>query len=130
MAAAGDKPTVPAAEAESEDGPNKWGYDLYPERRGEQSKPKWWQTAFFGDGASLVEKTHCERSVYNCFLNSEHCFLCRSRGVFGLESVVDVRRTASSIFSSQLGINCRNIVACRSAGPADVPGPQSLRMVT
>ena len=70
MAAAGDKPTVPAAEAESEDGPNKWGYDLYPERRGEQSKPKWWQTAFFGDGASLVEKTHCERSVYNCFLNS------------------------------------------------------------
>nr|CAG4649650.1 EOG090X0CKN [Scapholeberis mucronata]SVE93858.1 EOG090X0CKN [Scapholeberis mucronata] len=49
---------------------DKWGYDLYPERRGEAPKPKWWQVALFGAGQNNVEKTNCERNVYNCFQNS------------------------------------------------------------
>ncbi len=47
-----------------------WGYDLYPERRGETVPIKWWQAAFFGAGQTNTERTSCERNVYNCFQNS------------------------------------------------------------
>ena len=50
---------------------DKWGYDLYPERRGETPKSKWWQVAFFGSGRNVSEKINCERNVYDCFQNSE-----------------------------------------------------------
>nr|CAG4638710.1 EOG090X0CKN [Cyclestheria hislopi] len=47
-----------------------WGYDLYPERRGERPRPKWWQIAFFGDGRQTIDRTKCERNVYYCLQNS------------------------------------------------------------
>nr|CAG4650450.1 EOG090X0CKN [Sida crystallina] len=66
-----EKNTEEVKSAVSEqDREDKWGYDLYPERRGETPTPKWWQMAFFGEGRTSVEKTHCERNVYNCFQNS------------------------------------------------------------
>lgn len=49
---------------------DQWGYDLYPERRGEAPRPKWWQIAFFGDGRTNIDKVRCERNVYHCFQNS------------------------------------------------------------
>ncbi|KAI9562732.1 hypothetical protein GHT06_010186 [Daphnia sinensis] len=49
---------------------DNWGYDLYPERRGEAAQAKWWQVALFGAGQTKTEKTACERNVYNCFQNS------------------------------------------------------------
>nr|SVE85736.1 EOG090X0CKN [Daphnia pulicaria] len=61
-----DKPSE-AAPVDKED---NWGYDLYPERRGEAARAKWWQIALFGAGQTNVEKTTCERNVYNCFENS------------------------------------------------------------
>jgi inner membrane protease ATP23 len=57
-----------AAPVDQED---NWGYDLYPERRGEAPRPKWWQVAFFGAGQTNIEKTSCERNVYDCFENSK-----------------------------------------------------------
>lgn len=49
---------------------DNWGYDLYPERRGEAAQAKWWQVALFGAGQVKTEKISCERNVYNCFQNS------------------------------------------------------------
>nr|CAG4651294.1 EOG090X0CKN [Simocephalus serrulatus]SVE94477.1 EOG090X0CKN [Simocephalus serrulatus] len=57
----------PTAPVDKED---NWGYDLYPERRGETPKTKWWQLAMFGGGQTNIERTNCERNVYNCFQNS------------------------------------------------------------
>ena len=57
-----------AAPVDKED---NWGYDLYPERRGEVPRQKWWQIALFGSGQTNIEKTTCERNVYNCFENSK-----------------------------------------------------------
>ena len=77
-----------------------WGYDLYPERRGEAPKPKWWQMAFFGEGRTSLDRTNCEQNVYKCFQNSKpmgvynpvkmynfHGFLhCRSIGKINVQS--------------------------------------------
>lgn len=60
--------TSNAAPVDKED---NWGYDLYPERRGEAPKAKWWQVAFFGDGRNTLDRTECEKNVYYCFQNSK-----------------------------------------------------------
>nr|CAG4635040.1 EOG090X0CKN [Alona affinis] len=62
-----DTPPAAPAPIDKED---NWGYDLYPERRGETPTPKWWQVAMFGDGRTNIDKTKCERNVYDCFQNS------------------------------------------------------------
>nr|CAG4642008.1 EOG090X0CKN [Eurycercus lamellatus] len=62
-----DSKTSSAAPVDQED---NWGYDLYPERKGQTPKPSWWQMAFFGNGRIAMDRTHCERNVYNCFQNS------------------------------------------------------------
>ena len=49
---------------------DKWGYDLYPERRGDAPKAKWWQVALFGEGQVNKDRFKCERNVYYCFQNS------------------------------------------------------------
>ena len=49
---------------------DNWGYDLYPERRGEKPNVSWWQVAFFGDGRHNTDNIRCERNVYSCFQNS------------------------------------------------------------
>nr|SVE74422.1 EOG090X0CKN [Daphnia barbata] len=59
-----------SSESTPVDKEDNWGYDLYPERRGDAPRPKWWQVALFGAGQDNTEKTACERNVYNCFLNS------------------------------------------------------------
>lgn len=48
----------------------KWGYDLYPERKGEKYKPAWRNVLFGGQGKEGYDKMKCERNVYKCIKNS------------------------------------------------------------
>lgn len=48
-----------------------WGYDLYPERRGQKAKSTWWDVAFRGEGRENVDKIKCERRVYSCTQKSK-----------------------------------------------------------
>lgn len=48
----------------------QWGYDLYPERRGEKYKPGWRSILFGGEGREDYDKMKCERNVYKCVKNS------------------------------------------------------------
>jgi inner membrane protease ATP23 len=50
--------------------PVKWGYDLYPERRGEKYKPSWTKVVLRGEGKENFDKLKCEENVYNCVKNS------------------------------------------------------------
>jgi inner membrane protease ATP23 len=50
--------------------PIDWGYDLYPERRGEKYKPSWTKMIFHGEGKENFDKLRCEENVYNCVKNS------------------------------------------------------------
>lgn len=47
-----------------------WGYDLYPERRGEKYKPSWAKVIFGFEGTENIDKIKCERNVYSCVKNS------------------------------------------------------------
>lgn len=47
----------------------KWGYDLYPERKGNFT-PSMTRTFFTMEGREYAEKIRCERNVYNCVLQS------------------------------------------------------------
>lgn len=57
-----------------ESGPTKttkeWGYDLYPERRGEAFKPKWSKILMGIEGTENMDKIKCERNVWWCVKNS------------------------------------------------------------
>lgn len=48
----------------------QWGYDLYPERRGEKYKPGWRNILFGGEGKEDIDKIKCERNVFKCVKNS------------------------------------------------------------
>jgi len=48
----------------------KWGYDLYPERKGEKYKPGWTKIIFGFEGRENVDKMKCERNVYSCVKKS------------------------------------------------------------
>lgn len=48
----------------------EWGYDLYPERRGEEFKPKWSRIFLGLEGHESIDKVKCERNVYWCVKNS------------------------------------------------------------
>jgi inner membrane protease ATP23 len=50
--------------------PIDWGYDLYPERRGEKYKPSWTKIIFLGEGKENFDKLRCEENFYNCVKNS------------------------------------------------------------
>jgi len=50
--------------------PIDWGYDLYPERRGEKYQPSWTKVLFRGEGKENFDKLRCEENVYNCVKNS------------------------------------------------------------
>ena len=86
---------------------DNWGYDLYPERRGEAPKPKWWQMAFFGEGRTSLDRTNCEQNVYKCFQNS------KLMGVCDLDEMDDFH----------------GFLHCRSIGKINVQSSKSLRMV-
>ncbi|XP_045465094.1 mitochondrial inner membrane protease ATP23 homolog [Harmonia axyridis] len=45
---------------------NKWGYDLYPERKPSTDS----KVAKFFKGRSNIDKTKCEQNVYKCILRS------------------------------------------------------------
>lgn len=47
-----------------------WGYDLYPERRGETYKPRWSRVLFGLEGTENLDKIKCERNIYWCVKNS------------------------------------------------------------
>uniref|UniRef100_T1H6S0 Mitochondrial inner membrane protease ATP23 n=1 Tax=Megaselia scalaris TaxID=36166 RepID=T1H6S0_MEGSC len=48
----------------------EWGYDLYPERKGEIYKPSWTKVLFKGEGQENMDKIKCERNVWWCVKNS------------------------------------------------------------
>lgn len=49
----------------------KWGYDLYPGRRGQNSKTNsWWHKWSGIENAQHKDKVSCEINVYNCIKNS------------------------------------------------------------
>lgn len=66
--------TSPAADSNQTENPaedaKKWGYDLYPERRGEKYKPKWSSILFGIEGTENMDKIKCERNVVSCIKDS------------------------------------------------------------
>jgi len=70
---------------DDEEAEKQWGYDLYPERRGEKYQPSWTGIVFFGEGVEHVDKIRCEKNVAACaktsmtLLSFENCaliFIC------------------------------------------------------
>ncbi|XP_068210608.1 mitochondrial inner membrane protease ATP23 homolog [Palaemon carinicauda] len=58
------------AEAGETSPEEKWGYDLYPERRGEKYKPSLARIAWLGEGRENIDKIKCERNVWSCVQKS------------------------------------------------------------
>lgn len=48
----------------------KWGFDLYPERRGEKYKPSLTKIALLGEGREQSQKVKCEKNVWYCAKSS------------------------------------------------------------
>ncbi|XP_063702282.1 mitochondrial inner membrane protease ATP23 homolog [Culicoides brevitarsis] len=66
----GDTSSKAAGQNKSDVSDENWGYDLYPERRGEKFKSSWKRILIGKEGNEYVDKTKCERNVYNCVKNS------------------------------------------------------------
>lgn len=49
--------------------PKEWGYDLYPERRGEAFKPKLSRVLLGFEGQENIDRYKCEQNVYWCVKN-------------------------------------------------------------
>lgn len=60
----GTKTSVPKGE--------KWGYDLYPERRGGRHSVDWFRAFFMLEGRDNMQKIRCEKNVYNCVRTSTY----------------------------------------------------------
>lgn len=54
----------------SDEEKKKWGYDLYPERKGAPYKPKWTSVLFGMEGTENMDKIKCERNVVSCIKDS------------------------------------------------------------
>ncbi|KAK4876565.1 hypothetical protein RN001_009071 [Aquatica leii] len=52
------------------EGGSQWGYDLYPERRGDGLKHGITDILFKGKGQESMDKVKCERNVYKCVKDS------------------------------------------------------------
>ncbi|XP_054257299.1 mitochondrial inner membrane protease ATP23 homolog [Macrosteles quadrilineatus] len=76
----------------------KWGYDLYPERKGGFKASL--SQMMFGEGRLAQEKTHCEINVYNCFLRSKL-----------------VKLMVGALKSSGCDVDLRRHFACEWCGP-------------
>lgn len=48
----------------------QWGYDLYPERRGNKYKASWGEILTGAGGHEHIDRVKCERNVYSCVKNS------------------------------------------------------------
>lgn len=46
------------------------GYDLYPERRGDEQKRSWTNVIMGREGTESIDKYKCEQNVYKCVMNS------------------------------------------------------------
>lgn len=56
--------------ANTKENTTKWGYDLYPERKGEPIKRSWGRVLLGMEGTENIDKLKCERNVYSCVKNS------------------------------------------------------------
>lgn len=69
-----EKPQASAVETDAaalpEDEKKKWGYDLYPERKGVPYKPSWTNVLFGVEGTENMDKIKCERNVVSCIKDS------------------------------------------------------------
>lgn len=66
-------PPIPNAvidRSDREGDEKQWGYDLYPERRGEKYKPSWGRVLLGMEGTESLDKIKCERNVYACVKKS------------------------------------------------------------
>lgn len=66
-------PPIPNAvidRSDREGNEKQWGYDLYPERRGEKYKPSWGRVLLGIEGTENLDKIKCERNVYSCVKKS------------------------------------------------------------
>ena len=50
---------------------NRWGFDLYPERRGENYKPTISRKLFLGEGAEAIGRFKCEERVLQAVKKSK-----------------------------------------------------------
>jgi len=48
----------------------KWGYDLYPERRGDKFERSWMNIIMGREGKETFDKYKCEQNVYKCIKTS------------------------------------------------------------
>lgn len=83
----------------------KWGYDLYPERKGEKYKPSWTNIFFKGQGREDYDKIKCERNVYKCIKNS-----------------LIVKLMMGALKSSGCEIDIRRHIACEYCDPVVTGG--------
>lgn len=49
----------------------RWGFDLYPERRGGKYKPSLTKIALLGEGREQTDKIKCEKNVWYCAQSSK-----------------------------------------------------------
>lgn len=49
-----------------------WGYDLYPERRGEKFKPSLLKTMIGLEGKENMHRVSCETNVYKAYRKSKY----------------------------------------------------------
>ncbi|KAG0723461.1 Mitochondrial inner membrane protease ATP23 [Chionoecetes opilio] len=59
-----------AQESQEENENEKWGFDLYPERRGAKYKPSLTKIALLGEGREQTDKIKCEKNVWYCAQSS------------------------------------------------------------
>lgn len=85
--------------------PIEWGYDLYPERRGEKYKPTWTKILFRGEGKEQQDKLRCEEHVYYCVKKSPI-----------------VKLMLGALKSSGCAVNIRRHIACEVCDPCVTGG--------
>ena len=67
----GDQPENSTSQQPSSSGTEeKWGYDLYPERRGGTFERHWGRFIFGLEGRENTDKLKCENKVYKCIKTS------------------------------------------------------------
>lgn len=84
---------------------HKWGFDLYPERRGAKHKSTWWEVAFKGEGREAIDKIKCERRVYACIQKSPL-----------------VKLMLSALKSSGCEVDIRRHISCEVCDPSVTGG--------
>jgi mitochondrial inner membrane protease ATP23 len=64
---------IASSDIPEEEAGTKWGYDLYPERKGEKFEPSWAGYLLLGEGQGKLDKLKCEQNVVSCAKNSKDC---------------------------------------------------------